>query len=272
MSHKAPIKKASFDPVPAGAHVTRLYQIVHVGTVPSTYKGEARMTDQIRLTFELCELCNEKKEFREGEGEKPLSISTRFETYSMGKKANLRRLIDGMSGIRMHDDEAYNFDLDKLLGMECLLTVVHNEGSDGNIYANIQGASPLPKGMTAPELFNKPRFIDVNEITEEELAELPQFLQDKMKSSEEWQSCSEGPKTGPVDRVDGSVYSGECACLCGTLAKAQGLDSGQGLPFADPNSLAERFFLAIHKGDTPDKNPAARLALEWVDEFLALTA
>src|SRR4051794_3684689 len=181
VAHIAPKQKAH-DPVPAGNHVARLYQIIHVGTVPSTYKGEARMSDQIRLTFELC---NEKKEFKEGEGEKPLSISTRFETYSMGKKSNLRKLVEGMSGISLHDDEAYNFDFDALLGQECLLNVVHNE-RDGNIYANIQGASPLPKGMTAPELVNEKRFIDVNELTEEQLATLPEFLQEKIKSSIEW--------------------------------------------------------------------------------------
>src|SRR5207248_4344414 len=133
MAHTAPKQKA-FDPVPAGNHVARIYQIIHVGTVPSTYQGQERMSDQVRLTFELC---NEKKEFKEGEGEKPLSISTRFETYSMGKKANLRRLIEGMYGKTMHDDEAYNFDLDSALGQECLITVAHNEGKDGNTYANI---------------------------------------------------------------------------------------------------------------------------------------
>src|SRR3954447_9416571 len=96
MAHIAPKQKAH-DPVPAGNHVARLYQIIHVGTVPSTYKGEARMSDQIRLTFELC---NEKKEFKEGEGEKPLSISTRFETYSMGKKSNLRKLVEACRAFR----------------------------------------------------------------------------------------------------------------------------------------------------------------------------
>ena len=199
MSHIPP-KKTSFDPVPAGAHVARLYQIIHVGTVPSTYKGESRMSDQIRLTFELC---NEKKEFKEGEGEKPLSISTRFETYSMGKKANLRRLIEGMYGVKMHDDEAANFDLDSVLGQECLLTVIHNEGSDGNTYANIQGASPLPKGMTAPPLVNAPRFIDVNEITHEELEALPQFLRDKIISSQEWVARLDNPKAdSPITSRD----------------------------------------------------------------------
>jgi hypothetical protein len=181
MTHTPP-KPRPRDPVPAGAHVARLYQIVHVGTVPSTYQGEARDADQIRLTFELC---NKKKEFVEGEGEKPLSISTRFETYSMGKKANLRRLIEGMLGTKLHDDEAYNFNLDDILGSECLLTVVHTE-RDGNTYANIQGASPLPEGLKAPAIFNAPKFLDVNEMTVEEVSALPQFLQDKIKSSREY--------------------------------------------------------------------------------------
>lgn len=183
MAHIPPAK-ASVEPVPAGAHVARLYQILHVGTVPTTYQGQPRQTDQVRLTFELC---NEKKEFRAGEGEKPLSISTRFETYSMGKKANLRRLVEGMLGVALHDEEARGFDLDELLGQECLLTVVHTQGNDGNTYANIKGASPLPKGMTAPPLVNEARFLDVNEMTQEQIDALPQFLRDKIYSSEEYQ-------------------------------------------------------------------------------------
>jgi hypothetical protein len=44
------------------------------------------MTDKIRLTFELC---NERKEFKQGEGEKPFSFSREF-TYSFGAKGHLR--------------------------------------------------------------------------------------------------------------------------------------------------------------------------------------
>lgn len=196
MGHTPP-KKTAFELIPSGSHVARLYQIIHVGTLPKSWKGEERMVDQVRLTFELC---NEKKEF---DGvEKPLSISTRFETYSMGKKANLRRLIEGMYGKTLHDDEAFNFDFDTLLGDDCLLTVVHSEGNDGTTYANIQSASPLPKGMIAPPLFNPARFLDVNEITEEELSALPQFLQEKMRSSAEWQARQLNPKGETVISSD----------------------------------------------------------------------
>jgi hypothetical protein len=38
----------------------------------------------------------------------------------------------------------------------------------------------------------------------------------------------------------------------------------------DANSPAERFFLAIRKGYTPEKSQPAKLALQWIDEFMVL--
>jgi hypothetical protein len=179
-SMKAP-KGKTFDPVPAGTHVARLYQIVHIGTTSFEYKGETKQSDKIRLTFELC---NERKVFNEGDEPRPFSISREF-GYSMSPKSHLRPFIEGMIGTKLHDEEAYNFETDSLLGEACLLSVVHVE-KDGNTYANIQNASPLIKGMEAPLLFNKTSAIDVNTITDEELAGLPEFLQDKIKASVEY--------------------------------------------------------------------------------------
>lgn len=72
-------------------------------------------------------------------------------------------------------------------------------------------------------------------------------------------------------RVDGSVYSGECACLCGTIANVRGCGFTQ-LAGIQPNvdSLAERFFLAIRPGDTPDESQPAALVVQWIDELTAL--
>jgi uncharacterized protein YjbI with pentapeptide repeats len=71
-------------------------------------------------------------------------------------------------------------------------------------------------------------------------------------------------------RIEGSVYKGECACLVGTLANLRhcGEYAITGLS-PNPNRPAERFFLAIRKGDTPETNRASKMALQWVDEFLA---
>jgi hypothetical protein len=72
-------------------------------------------------------------------------------------------------------------------------------------------------------------------------------------------------------RVNGSAYEGDCACLCGTIANVRGCryDAIEGVK-PDASSAAERFFMAIKKGDTPERNPASKIAVEWIDEFAKL--
>jgi hypothetical protein len=177
---KAPKPKA-FDPVPKGSHVARLYQIIHLGTTHFEYKGEAKSSNKIRLTFELC---NERKVFTEGEEAKPYSISREF-GWNMSPRGKLRPFIEGMLGVALDDDEAYNIDIESLLGEACLVTVVHEE-KNGNTYANILNASPLPKGMEAPATYNPTVFLSVEDATEEQILALPEFLRDKLYQSDEW--------------------------------------------------------------------------------------
>ncbi len=70
-------------------------------------------------------------------------------------------------------------------------------------------------------------------------------------------------------RIDGSVYTGECACLVGTIAKIRGESHVHlGIDLAPRSSRpAERWFLAIRKGDTPDNNQAAAIVKTWTEEF-----
>ena len=78
-------------------------------------------------------------------------------------------------------------------------------------------------------------------------------------------------------KVDGSTYTGECACLAGTLAHARGLTDYSGGPITNgctfqssADSPRERFFLAIKKGDTPATNSASQIALDWTNEAIAI--
>jgi len=78
-------------------------------------------------------------------------------------------------------------------------------------------------------------------------------------------------------RVDGSTYSGTCACLAGTLAHAKGIEFYHGETIrngrefvADSASPRERFFMLISKGETPENNPARKIALDWTEEAIAI--
>jgi uncharacterized protein YjbI with pentapeptide repeats len=70
--------------------------------------------------------------------------------------------------------------------------------------------------------------------------------------------------------IDGNVYQGECACLVGTIANLKGVDYTT-IPNLAPNGgrPAERWFLAIGKGATPDNNPVAAITHDWICEWLA---
>ncbi|HEX5464426.1 MAG TPA: pentapeptide repeat-containing protein [Burkholderiales bacterium] len=71
-------------------------------------------------------------------------------------------------------------------------------------------------------------------------------------------------------KVNGSTYHGECACLVGTIANAQHVNL-RSIPGLQPNSArpAERFFLAIREGDTPETNQFSALAVQWLDQWVA---
>jgi uncharacterized protein YjbI with pentapeptide repeats len=70
-------------------------------------------------------------------------------------------------------------------------------------------------------------------------------------------------------KVDGSAYTGECACLIGTIANIRGVAYDQ-MPHIRQNKYrpAERWFLGIRKGDTPETNQISAITLEWIEEFL----
>lgn len=91
-----------------------------------------------------------------------------------------------------------------------------------------------------------------------------------------WAVLSSAPEEVPAlidaiknGKVDGSTYQGECACLVGTIANVRGVYYER-LGSLKPNSLrpAERFFMGISEGDTPETNQFSKIAYDWGKEWL----
>lgn len=70
-------------------------------------------------------------------------------------------------------------------------------------------------------------------------------------------------------RVDGSTYTGECACLVGTIVKVRGVaHTALGALRPDSSRPTEQWFLSIRKGDRPDTNPAAAFATAVIARWM----
>jgi hypothetical protein len=185
-----------FEPVPAGNHVARVYRIIQIGTITEQYQGEDKEMNKVMVGFELP---NETKVFKEGEAAQPYVISREY-TFSMNEKANLRKMVEGLLGVVLTDEEAEAFDLTDILGKACLLNVVHKKSATGNVYALIQGASPIPKGMEVPAAVNNRQVLDYESWDQETFDSLSDFLKEKIRSSKEYmKKFSPAPEIGVDD-------------------------------------------------------------------------
>lgn len=182
---------------PAGTHRAVLYKIINLGTLDTEWQGQAKKSHKIRLIWELSdeEVIYTTKDERGQEIEKtaPFAVGRKF-TLSMGDNSHLFPFVQGMIGVALTDDERYNFDIESLLGRECLITVVHAE-YEGRKFAQVTNASTLPKGMEKPKQINETVMLDVRKLSQQEIGELPEYIRVDMEASSEYDVRFNAPRT-----------------------------------------------------------------------------
>lgn len=168
----------AFVPCPAGNHAARVCEVIFLGTVTTTFKGVTKENPQIKISFEI------PAELREDGS--PFIVSTMPLTCSINKKASFRKLVQGI--IDLTPEMQKEFESDMLLGKTCLVNIVHNASKTDPtvVYANITGASPLPKGMEVAPAVNEPINFDVNTSPLSDIEKLPEFIQKLIISTPEY--------------------------------------------------------------------------------------
>lgn len=176
----------NYTAVPSGTHVARCYQMIEIGTITEPYLGEMKTTKKVRIGWELP---LETKEFKQGEGEKPFVMSKDF-TLSMHEKATLRKFLESWRGKAFTEAEAKSFDVTKLIGAPCMISVIE-ESKDGKNYSKISNISSLPKGMTCPPQVNDTFILSYDNFDVEAYNTLPKFIKEKMEKSVEFKKISD---------------------------------------------------------------------------------
>lgn len=136
---------SDFQPVEPGSYIARCVNVVDLGLQES---GQWGKKEKVYLGFEIP---SERVKWTDKEGkehEGPAFIGARY-TNSISERAILGQHLTSWRGRPFTDQERKGFDLFTVLGVPCMINVVHNE-SGGKVYANINSIMRLPKGMDCP--------------------------------------------------------------------------------------------------------------------------
>jgi hypothetical protein len=126
--------KKDFTPAPEGLWPAVCIDVVDLGMLKSQW-GEAH---KVQLRWALEEI--------DPKTDKPFMVVKPY-TLSLHEKANLRRELETWRGRKFTAQETEGFDLEKLIGVNCQLQIMHSAKDEGDVYANIQAIVPAAKGV-----------------------------------------------------------------------------------------------------------------------------
>jgi hypothetical protein len=185
MALTAPIGGSSNRQIaPEGSYPARCYQIIDLGTTEQggNFPGKKR---KVQFLFELP---TELAVFDEAKGSQPYYVRSIY-TLSMNEKALLRRDLSAWLGKKLSDAEAAKLDIFKMLGKTCMVNIAHVTKGE-NTYANIISFAPLMKGYECPAAINEAFTYTPTAHDQEVFSKLPEFIQDKIKESDEYIAMS----------------------------------------------------------------------------------
>lgn len=193
-------KGEGIEPIEAGSYCARVWQMIELGTIPA-YQGQ--MQRKVRIGFELP---TELHVFDEKKGEQPRVISQEY-TLSFHEKSKLRKVIEACDPEALKIDEdglMEEFDIEKLIGKVCLITIAQKPKTDGTgNYSYIDNCTRLPKGMKCPPAVNPTQVLSYDKWNEDMFQKLPIFLREKIEGSDEFKKVKD--RSNGIDYPDNDL-------------------------------------------------------------------
>lgn len=186
--------------VEPGTYVARCYSMIHIGHVETEYNGEKKVVNQVNLTWELPD---ELAVFNEEKGPEPYVVSKTY-TLSMHEKSNLRKDLESWRGKGFTEAEAAKFDITKLLGVPCILSIVHKPGvkDPTKTYTVVSSISRLMRGQECPPPYNKSRVLSYDDFDWDIFNSLSDFMKEKIQSSQEFRQMQTPQQISAVDDIE----------------------------------------------------------------------
>ena len=140
---------------PTGVVQAVLCESVDLGTVDDKFSPGKKKPECV-LVWQLAESAGT---WINKEGKKSLFLQSKIFRVSLNEKANLRKIVEGMIGKALTLENGKKVELDKLNGVNCMLTISKPEDSN---YTKIDAAAPIMKGLAkiAPVNYERPAWIN----------------------------------------------------------------------------------------------------------------
>jgi len=139
--------ESDFVPAPEGLHGAVCVDVVDLGVLQTQWGDKPK----IRIAWQI--------EARDEDTGKRYLVSQQY-TRSLHEKATLTHHLESWRGRKFSEQELLGFDLETILGVNCQLTIVHNEGSKGGTFANV---SAIAKAHPAAAHLNVEGYVRVKD-------------------------------------------------------------------------------------------------------------
>lgn len=196
--------------------VARCIGVVDFGTVPNTYKGETSLQRKVYIIWELPKLL---AEFNKEAGPKPFSVGLEL-TFSTQDKANFSKLIAQWRNRPLSAQEKESFDPMIMINKTGMVSFIHQRKSkfkdqeiakvdSSNTVLKFNGIMQKPEEVVCPPMISKPIKWDWDKITEgheefslEKFKTLPSWMQEKIKTSQEFRKYGKFDEAEPDNAHD----------------------------------------------------------------------
>lgn len=187
-----------FEQAPAGTHIARCVRLIDLGTQYGDYQGKPTAARKIVVTWELPNALMTEGEF----AGKPFLVG-KWYTASIGEKANLRKDLVNWRGREFTEEELKGFEVKKLLGVSCMLSLTPNE--KGKV--RVTGVMKPPAGTTCPPQINANTYFSLerDEFSQAVFDGLSEYWQTEIKKSPEWADLQGKP--GPVKQTAAKSFA-----------------------------------------------------------------
>lgn len=185
---------SNFKPPPTGVHRSVCFQIVDIGTQLNEYQGQTSHRRQVIISWELADEMMED--------DRPFTVS-KFYTWSMSEKANLRKDLEAWRGVPFEPADLGiegSFKPANLLGAPCLLNIIHSTKQNGDVRAKIASLSRLPKGMDKPTPRNPKLMFDLDDFDPVVFDGFSDKIKEMIAKSPEYQAIKNGGRKPPPQR------------------------------------------------------------------------